>query len=251
MKKVLISFLVLCVFVLTCGMAEAAPEKKRIMIYGDSNTFGWATDAQGKVTRLPAEVRWPEKMGTILGDEYEIIVEGLGGRTTNVDSPLGTGPGVVHGVSMNGAGYLPAALASHTPLDLVIIMLGTNDLKVIFKRTAVDIAMGIGELISIVTNGQWQYKTPFAVPKVLVLCPPKVNDKKESPYQKAFAGALERTEALPGILEPIAKAAGAHFFDVAKIVPFGEAADAIHFTPENHAAVAKAVADEVKKIFAK
>jgi len=251
MKKRLVSFFVLCAFVLACSIAQAAPEKKRIMVYGDSNSYGWMTDAQGKVNRYPADIRWPDKMGAILGNDYEVIVEALGGRTTNVDSPLGTGPGVVHGVSMNGAGYLPAALASHTPLDLVIIMLGTNDLKAIFKRNATDIAIGIGELITIVTNDKWQYKTPFAAPKVLVLCPPKVNDKKESPYQKAFAGALETTEALPAVLEPIAKAAGAHFFDIAKIVPFGEAPDAIHFTPENHATVAKAVAEEVKKILAK
>ena len=251
MKKRLFSFFVLCVFMLTCAVAQAAPEKKRIMVYGDSNSFGWVKDANGVVGRYPADVRWPDKMGMILGDEYEVIVEALGGRTTNLDCPVKSGPGLVPGAGMNGATYLPAALASHMPLDMVIIMLGTNDLMVQHSRKAFDIAMGVGELVSIVTNGSWQRRTSYAVPKVLVLCPPKVNDKKEGPNQKRFAGALERLDVLPGMLLAVTTAAGVDFFDVATVVPFGEAPDDIHFTPENHAAVAKAVAAEVKKIFAK
>ena len=251
MKKRLFSFLVLCVFVLTCTMAQAEPEKKRIMVYGDSNSFGWVKDANGVVGRYPADVRWPDKMGMLLGDEYEVIVEALGGRTTNLDCPVKSGPGLVPGAGMNGAEYLPAALASHMPLDMVIIMLGTNDLMVQHGRKAFDIAMGVGELVSIVTNAGWQKRTSYAVPKVLVLCPPKVNDKKEGPNQKRFAGALERMEALPGMLQAVTKAAGVDFFDVATVVPFGEAPDDIHLTPKNHATVAKAVAAEVKKIFAK
>lgn len=251
MKKRLLSLMLLAVFILMSSLAQAAPEKKRIMVYGDSNSFGWVKDAKGTVGRYPADVRWPDKMGMILGDEYEVIVEALGGRTTNLDCPVKSGPGLVPGAGMNGAEYLPAALASHMPLDMVIIMLGTNDLMVQHSRKAFDIAMGIGELVSIVTNGTWQQRTAYAVPKVLVLCPPKVNDKKEGPNQKRFAGALERMEALPGMLLPLTKAAGAYFFDVATVVPFGQAPDDIHFTPENHAAVAKAVAAEVQKIFAK
>lgn len=257
MKKVCFVLFVVLLAVFYVGAASADarmnPEKApklRVMVYGDSNSFGWVKDEKGTVGRFPADVRWPDRMGMLLGDGYEVIVEALGGRTTNIDCPVQSGPGFVPGAGMNGAAYLPAALASHMPLDLVIIMLGTNDLMVQHNRTAFDIAMGIGQLVSVVTNGGWQKRTAFAAPKVLVLSPSKVNDAKDGPNKERFAGALKRMEELPRILAPLCETAGAEFLDLAAVVPFGEAPDDIHYTAENHAAVAQAVAEKVKTIFA-
>jgi len=103
-------------------------EKRRILCYGDSLTWGWVPmDNAVPTHRYPFEQRWTGVMAAELGDGYEIVEEALSGRTTAVDDP--TDP------RLNGASYLPSALASHLPLDLVIILLGSNDTEVYFDRT--------------------------------------------------------------------------------------------------------------------
>lgn len=247
MKKV--SLMVVCLLSLISATANAADRAKRILVYGDSNTFGYFEDTDGIVGRLPTDVSWPGILATELGGMYEIIVEGLSGRTTNLDSTVRSGTGLIPGAGMNGAAYLPAALSSHMPLDLVIIMLGTNDLRADRNRSAFDIALATGELVSIVSRAEWQQRTKFTSPRVLVICPPKLDIKKGA-YKDFFAGSLAKSEALPGILKPVVEAAGAAFFDAATVVPFAQGPDEIHLTPENHAALGTAVAREVKNLFA-
>ena len=97
-------------------------DKKRIMCFGDSLTWGWIPVRDGSPTlRYPFEQRWAGAMLNDLGPDYEVIEEGLSARTTDLDDPVDP--------RLNGSAYLPSALASHLPLDLVIIMLGTNDPK--------------------------------------------------------------------------------------------------------------------------
>ncbi len=230
------------------AIASAADAEKRIMVFGDSNSFGWTTDDKGVVGRLPRNVAWPGRMAELLGSDYEVVVEALGGRTTTIDCPAQSGSGVIPGAGMNGAAYLPAALSSHMPLDMVIIMLGTNDLRKDHQRSASDIAQGVGTLVSIVSKGEWQRNTGFAVPKVLVLSPPKL-DIQHGRFKTFFEGSRAKSEALPGLLRTVAENAGASFFDAATVVPFGQAPDEIHLTPANHAVLAQAVAEEVKKAF--
>ena len=241
---------VLCCLLMLCltSVAEAAAEKKRILVFGDSNTFGYVEDAQGIVGRLPLDTSWPGRMAALLGNDYEVIVEGLSGRTTRIDSPERSGTGIIPGAGMNGAAYLPAALSSHMPLDMVIIMLGTNDLRKDRNQSASDIAASLAELVSIVKKGEWQQRTTFSVPQVLVICPPKLN-LTTSPYADFFAGSLAKSEELPGILRPMVESAGVLFFDAATVVPFAQGPDQIHLTPENHSALAEAVAGEVRKAF--
>ena len=241
---------VLCCLLMLCltSVAEAAAEKKRILVFGDSNTFGYVEDAQGIVGRLPLDTSWPGRMAALLGNDYEVIVEGLSGRTTRIDSPERSGTGIIPGAGMNGAAYLPAALSSHMPLDMVIIMLGTNDLRKDRNQSASDIAASLAELVSIVKKGEWQQRTTFPVPQVLVVCPPKLN-LTTSPYADFFAGSLAKSEELPGILRPMVESAGVLFFDAATVVPFAQGPDQIHLTPENHSALAEAVAGEVRKAF--
>ncbi len=241
---------VLCCLLMLCltSVAEAAAEKKRILVFGDSNTFGYVEDAQGIVGRLPLDTSWPGRMAALLGNDYEVIVEGLSGRTTRIDSPERSGTGIIPGAGMNGAAYLPAALSSHMPLDMVIIMLGTNDLRKDRNQSASDIAESLAKLVSIVKKGEWQQRTTFSVPQVLVICPPKLN-LTTSPYADFFAGSLAKSEELPGILRPMVESAGVLFFDAATVVPFAQGPDQIHLTPENHSALAEAVAGEVRKAF--
>ena len=249
MRRVRVAAVACCLLISgIAAFAGAAEGTKRILVFGDSNTFGYVEDAQGTVSRLPLHTAWPGKMAELLGAGYEVVVEGLSGRTTTMDSPERSGTGIIPGAGMNGAAYLPAALSSHMPLDMVIIMLGTNDLRKDRNRNASDIASGIMRLVSIVKKGEWQQRTPFPIPQVLVICPPKL-DLQRSPYKDAFKGALAKSEALPGILRPLVESSEALFFDAATVVPFAQGADEIHLTAENHAALAQAVTREVRKAF--
>ena len=131
---------------LATGTAEAAT--KRIMVYGDSNTWGWAPVERGvPSTRYCEEERWPGVLQAALGDAFEVVEEGLSARTTDLPDP--TLP-QVGGAGLDGSAYLPAALATHLPLDLVVIMLGTNDLKAMYDRSPFRIALGVGKLVDIV-----------------------------------------------------------------------------------------------------
>ena len=112
---------------------------KTILCYGDSNTWGYDPANQ---TRYPRDVRWPGVLRNGLGDGYIVIEEGLNGRTTVWDDPIE--------LDKNGATYLRPCIQTHKPLDFVIIMLGTNDLKTRFSLPAYDIASGAGVLVDIV-----------------------------------------------------------------------------------------------------
>ncbi|MFS0864311.1 SGNH/GDSL hydrolase family protein [Fredinandcohnia sp. 179-A 10B2 NHS] len=135
--------------------------KKRIVCFGDSNTWGYDVENQ---TRFSEEVRWPCLLQKKLGGDYQVIEEGLSGRTSVVDDPLFEG--------LNAFTYLHPCLMSHSPLDLVIIMLGTNDTKERFALTAYNIAQGIARLADKAS------KTPAGAnggyPKVLILAPPPI-----------------------------------------------------------------------------
>jgi lysophospholipase L1-like esterase len=115
---------------------------RSVLCYGDSNTFGTATVARPDGRYAPDE-RWPGVLRGALGPGWLVIEEGLGGRTTVSDDP-------VEGADRNGRTYLYPCLRSHRPLDVVAIMLGSNDLKHRFGKTAWDIAEGVGVLVTIV-----------------------------------------------------------------------------------------------------
>src|SRR5215472_14719247 len=108
-----------------------SPTATTVLCFGDSNTNGMPSDDENYV-RLPADVRWTGRLQDLLGADFAVIEEGLSGRTTDVD--YDERPGA------NGRTYFLPCLQTHHPLDVVVIMLGTNDLKTQFHRTAADIA---------------------------------------------------------------------------------------------------------------
>mgnify|MGYP001272416558 CR=1 FL=1 len=112
---------------------------RTILCYGDSNTHGQIPGGT-PLDRYTLLQRWPGVLARELGKGWHIIEEGLSGRTTVHDDPI-------EGALKNGRTYLRPCLMSHAPLDLVIIMLGTNDLKARFSQPASEVAMGIGCLI--------------------------------------------------------------------------------------------------------
>ena len=111
-------------------------EKKRILCFGDSNTWGYTP----KGGRYDDETRWPMRMQRVLGDRYTVIEEGMNGRTCLFDDP-------VEGGYKSGAAYLPPCLMSHSPLDCVILMLGSNDTKQRFGMNAKTIGEAMMQLV--------------------------------------------------------------------------------------------------------
>ncbi|MEM9843590.1 MAG: GDSL-type esterase/lipase family protein, partial [Pseudomonadota bacterium] len=108
----------------------------RVLLYGDSNTFGTAPmEAPGSEAVHARGVRWGDGLAQALGTDWDVVIEGLPGRTTVYDDP-------VEGAFRNGLTILPAILHSHKPIDLLVICLGTNDQKKRFGLVAEDVAEG-------------------------------------------------------------------------------------------------------------
>ena len=145
-----------------------------ILCFGDSNTFG--TNPSGG--RWDLHERWPGVLQDELGNKYRIIEEGLGGRITVMEDELEG--------DKCGKRHLPVLLRSHRPIDLVIIMLGTNDMKHRFNMLPVDIAKGAAQLGEIVKN--YPYGEYYPVPQVLLVSPIHLKPGIE---HSAFTGFTE------------------------------------------------------------
>ncbi len=223
--------------------AAQEAETKNIMVFGDSITWGWNPVAPiVPTTRHAPQDRWPTVMGEVLGDGYTVITEGLSGRTTNVDDP--DAPGL-----MNGADYLDSAIVSHEPLDLVVIMLGTNDTKNHLDRSPLEIGLGMGELVDIVQQGSGLGWYAYDAPQVLIISPPPLGDTIDPGAAERFQDGQTKIAALPPIYSAIAEASGAHFFDAASVVEqSGVGVDGIHLLAEANRALGEAVAAEVSRI---
>lgn len=209
--------------------------KKRIMCFGDSNTWG-AVPQEG--SRYPEDIRWTGVLQKELGEEYTIIEEGYNGRVSVHDD-------VVEG-RLSGVKYFAPCCDTQSPLDLIILMLGTNDLKVRFGVSARTIAFGFQRYLDAL------HTTPMAGerPKVLLASPILIDASyKEDPLFHDMFGedAVERSKELAEAYEEAAKANGWEFIDAAK---YGKASakDGVHMEPEYHERLGKAFAAKVKEI---
>lgn len=207
---------------------------KRVLCFGDSNTWG-----QDPLTgeRLAKDTRWTGVLAKDLGPSYEIIEEGMNGRTTVWDDPI-------QGYA-NGQDYLVPCLKSHHPLDLVIIMLGTNDLKNRFSLSARDIAKGAAVLVSIVLKSDCGVKQ--AAPKVLLVAPPPVTEVGE--HAESFIGAKAKSKKLAEHFGKIATECGCALLDAGAIV-VSSRIDGIHLDKEEHIKLGHAMALKVKEVIA-
>lgn len=206
---------------------------KKILCYGDSNTWGYR-GSDGK--RFERDERWPGVMSSKLGSGYEIIEEGLNGRTTVWDDPIEG--------HKNGETYLYPCLDTHAPIDLVIIMLGTNDTKLRFSLSAFDIAAGMEKLVKILKKSECG--RGGEAPKVLVLCPAPIG--KVTVWSQMFEGAKEKSEGLSELYADIAKRHGCAFFDVGSVARTTDL-DGVHFDARAHKIIGNNVAKAVAEIF--
>ncbi len=201
-----------------------------ILCYGDSNTWGYIP---GKAERYAADIRWPGVLGRELGEGCHVIEEGLNGRTTVWDDP-------VEG-HKNGKTYLIPCLNSHMPLDLVILMLGTNDLKARYSVPAFDIMLSIGVLVDIIRKSGAGRDGDS--PAVLLVSPPPLG--KLTDFAELFEGGTAKSGKLAGYYRQVAEQNGCAFLDAGTIIKSCDI-DGVHLLESEHNKLGLKIAQIVK-----
>jgi lysophospholipase L1-like esterase len=205
---------------------------KTIVCYGDSNTWGARPDGQG---RFDLDTRWTGILAKELGQDYRVCEEGLNGRTTNLEDIIER--------DRNGYTYLKPCLESHAPIDLITLMLGTNDLKDRFHRCAGDIAMSAAFLCDYARN------LPVGLngghPIVLLMAPPVVVEMGD--LASIFEGAIEKSKRFSVEYATWANRLNLPFLDTTTVI-VSSPVDGIHIDAPEHSKLGKAVAAKVREL---
>ena len=208
-------------------------EGKKIVCYGDSNTWGYVP-VTGK--RYPKGVRWTSLLAEYTG--AEVIEEGLNGRTTVFPDELAP--------YRTGSDYIEACVDSHSPFDLLIVMLGTNDMKTYVCNCADASAKGAARICRMARNVCPDIDILLVSPIVLGLWRTEMG-----PMFQLNKESLENTYKFGPLFEAQAVENGFYFLDAARFAEpsKGPMGDATHMDPENHKKLARAIADKVLEIY--
>lgn len=207
---------------------------RTLLAYGDSNTYGTPPISErGGHDRFGPGIRWPSVALKYLGAGWDLVEEGLPGRTTRFADP-------VMGAHMDGQLGLRIALESNGPIDLLIIMLGTNDLQTHHTSTVEQVAGGLAGLLAIARTEPYQLRHNGF--DILLVAPPMVLE--QGTFRETSLGAHEKSRDLPFAIAQLADHWGIAFLDAgAHIKP--SPLDGIHFEPEDHVTLGKAIAAKV------
>lgn len=206
---------------------------KTILVYGDSNTWGYIPGTEAE--RYAHDVRWAGVMRAELGGDYRVIEEALNGRTTAWDDPLMA--------DRNGRTFLPMVLDSQAPVDLVVIMLGTNDTKHYFGFSANDIALGAASLVQFVKESM---AGPGKRPPEVLLVSPVTIVESDQPFGHKFDDAIETSRGFAASYREIAEQLDCLFFDAA-VVAIPPETDGIHLDADGHSSLGQAMAQFVSQ----
>jgi lysophospholipase L1-like esterase len=213
---------------------------KSVLCFGDSLTWGLDPRGGENIVRYAFNERWTRRLQVELGSSYHVIEDGLSGRTTVFADP-------VMG-DMSGLEHLPTALKAHMPLDLVVILLGSNDAKTHFGVNGDVIARCLGRLMDVVTKSDCG--PGGMAPRTLVVVPPTMGDVSGPLLEPLFDPSHSRAalERLRETYPPIAAAFGARCFDINRVVGPGTI-DGLHFDPDSLQPVASALAEAIRTLF--
>ena len=210
---------------------------KTVLCYGDSLTWGYNAVGPG---RHALEDRWPSVLQAALGNGVHVVAEGLNGRTTAFDDHLA-------GADRNGARILPTILTSHAPLDLVVIMLGANDMKPWIHGNPLAAKQGIERLIDIIRGHDYPLGEP--APKILIVSPPVVSRTAHAEFAEMFLGGDAASKRLAPLYAALADETGCGFIDagsVAETTPL----DGVHLDAQNTRKIGEALAPVVRATLA-
>ena len=208
---------------------------KTVLCYGDSNTFGYEPLSG---TRYPKELRWTTILQKELGAAYEVVSEGLNGRTTAYDR--------IECAWKNGFPYLAPCIGSNKPVDYIIFMLGTNDCNADLHLSEYDIAKGMERLIEeveSVTPEMQDYP-----PKMIIVVPAAILDDY---YSSPFADQLDddsirKSHAIAPLYKEVADRHGCLYLDCSDKLEVSTF-DSEHLTANGHAKLAALLAKLIKE----
>ncbi|NTW45428.1 MAG: hydrolase [Candidatus Moranbacteria bacterium] len=212
------------------------PAAKRILCFGDSNTWGYVPGTDHE--RYPSDIRWPGALQSMLGSRVEIIEEGLNSR------------GILKGDSRPGKEgrssleYIIPCLDSHDPIDVVIVFLGTNELKFEFGLSSREIGENLRTFLTAVTTHQSQ--NGVSKPAVIVIVPPRIDE--ETDYCRAhdkYKGASEKSTDLRLVYRQVVDEVGVRFLDAQDSLKTGT--DGVHLLSESHRLLAEQLAKMISE----
>ncbi len=207
---------------------------KTIMCFGDSNTYGINPETG---MRFGRKERWTGVLQELLGEDYDVIEEGLPGRTTVWEDPLAD--------HRCGLAALPMLLDSHAPLDWVILMLGNNDLKHHFSALPEDVASGIEKLTAAILRHP--YKQQSVPPEILLISPAAMGENiEDSRYGGFREEAVRYSRMLPELIRQAAVRYECAFFE-AGLVAEADPADKHHMNRASHRRLAEKLAEILQK----
>lgn len=202
---------------------------KRIMVFGDSLSWGYQPGT--KHLRFDAQTRWPGRLQMLLGDNYEVIEENLNSRGIENGDPRPRKEG------RRALDYIEAALDSHDPIDMVIVLLGTNELKNEMNMSAEQVGYSLEKLLALIKTRPSQFRGTS--PEVLLLSPPIINEDTE--YCRTgnkYLGASEKSKELESVYQRLATKLGIGFIPLSNI---DTGIDGIHIDAVQHEKVADLV----------
>jgi lysophospholipase L1-like esterase len=210
---------------------------RTLLLFGDSNTHGTIPllDLDGD-SRFSRAERWAGRLARMLPD-WDVINEGLPGRTTVHDDPI-------EGAHLNGLTVLPALLATHRPVDVVLIMLGTNDLKYRFSVNAADIALSVNKLIDAIKGSG--AGPGGKSPQILVVSPPPILETGR--LSEMFQGGAAKSLDLAKHLQVVAEAQAVPFVDAGTLIKVS-VIDGIHYDADANPVLAEAFAKAIARHF--
>ncbi|MBL1421683.1 MAG: SGNH/GDSL hydrolase family protein [Alphaproteobacteria bacterium] len=204
---------------------------KNVLCFGDSNTWGaQPVPSWDQIKRFELSQNWTGIAQQKLGADWNLITEGLPSRTTVIED-------IVDGAHFSGISYLKPCLLSHTPLDHVVLMLGTNDFKRRFNLVAEDVAVGITRLIKEIKNSD---TLAGGHSNILVICPPPL--KVVGVFSTMFEGGDIKSQQLAPYIKEIAAAHGVSYLNAGEIIQSSDT-DGIHLDADQHKILGEKVAE--------
>lgn len=211
---------------------------KNILCFGDSNTWGYDPSTQ---TRFSKDIRWTGVLQQLLGSKYNIIEEGLNGRTTNVNEKQDHGLGYFRPFR-SAMDLLSVLIETNSPLDLIIVMLGTNDLKTNFNQSSEMIAKNMRLVCeSIINNDYFQSKS------IILVSPSHINE--ESPnLLDSFIGTTQASQSFSNSYRKISDDLNLHFVDASESVKTNKI-DGLHWDSKQHSDFANSLFNKIIKVY--
>lgn len=211
---------------------------KNILCFGDSNTWGYDPSTQ---TRFSKDIRWTGVLQQLLGSKYNIIEEGLNGRTTNVNEKQDHGLGYFRPFR-SAMDLLSVLIETNSPLDLIVVMLGTNDLKTNFNQSSEMIAKNMRLVCeSIINNDYFQSKS------IILVSPTHINE--ESPnLLDSFIGTTQASQSFSNSYRKISDDLNLYFVDASESVKTNKI-DGLHWDSKQHSDFANSLFNKIIKVY--